>query len=351
MNQAEIIRHRLHNQQIVGTSITTPQKLVEKMVAMQSQDWYMALWAIGLRIPGIKEQDVVKAFNDFKIIRTHVLRPTWHFIAPEDTRWLLELTGPRVHALNAFYYKKFELTPALLKKTNTLLTKSLRDNNYLSREALNDVFEKSKIIADRLRLSYIMMYAELEGLICSGPREGKQFTYALVDEVIPQTKKLEKDEALHQLASRYFETRGPATIKDFVWWSGLTVREAKEGIISLTSAFDKFTLGGQEYIFSSGKLADMKKPEATFLIPDYDEYGIGYKDRSIYNHPKWIRHQSTGNAMYYHAISVDGYHGGNWTRQLKGTKLDVDVIPFQLLSKAQLKSIESAKKNYLTFFE
>src|SRR4030095_13779769 len=182
MTTKEIIHHRLINQQIAGTKFTKPEEIVSYMGAMQSQDWSMAKWAIGLRIPGIKEADVEKSINDGKILRTHVLRPTWHFVAPADIKWMEMLTSPRVHQLARPYYKRFGLDRKVMNKCYDILIKSLRDKNYRTREELNAQLKKGRVMTDRLKLGYIMIHAELDGLICSGPRVGKKSTYALVCE-------------------------------------------------------------------------------------------------------------------------------------------------------------------------
>lgn len=349
MTPKEIIAHRLSNQQIVETKFSKPEEMVSWFGAMQSQDWYMALWAVGLRLPDTHAQDVVNAFNEGRILRTHILRPTWHFVSPADIKWIQKLTAPRVHILNSLYYRKFDLDAKTLRKAYDFMVKTLQDKNYTTREELNILFSKNKIVADRLKLGYIMMHAELEGLICSGPRQGKQFTYALLDEQAPKPKTMTKDEALHELTSRYFTSRGPATIKDFTWWSGLTVKDAKEGIASLNKKFEKEAIGGQEYVFHTNPIKDSRKLHSTFLIPDYDEYGISYKDRSIYNNPK-MKGDKLLHADYYHAIAVDGFHGGNWKKTMKGEKHVVEVSPFNSLTKTQLKEVERAVKKYQEFF-
>jgi hypothetical protein len=275
-----ILHRRLFNQQITQTTFKAPAEIVRHLGAMQSQDFAMAKWAIGLRLPHLHEADIEKEFNEGRILRTHVLRPTWHFVAPEDIRWMIELTSPRVNAFNAYYYRILELDKKVFSKCHNVLIKALGGGKHLTRTALQAALEKSKIKAQGQRLGAIMMEAELACIVCSGPRQGKQFTYALIDERAPQAKALPRDEALARLTGIYFSARGPATVHDYAWWSGLTVKDASEGIKLLDSKFEKEEMEGAEYVFKSGEYKKPTTAQSTFLMPDYDEYGISYKDRS-----------------------------------------------------------------------
>ena len=351
MNSRDIIAHRLLRHQIAETSFTQPEEIVSYYGAMQAQDWSMAKWALGLRLPHLKEKEVEAKFNSGKILRTHILRPTWHFVAPKDLCWIQKLTAPRVHQANKMYYTKHDITPKLISKTEPIIAKALAGKNYLTREELNAHLAKNKITAYSIQLTYILMNAELECLICSGPRQGKQFTHALVEERVPATKALSRNEALKKLTNIYFTTRGPATAYDYSWWSGLTLKDVREGIEMLDSGFERETLDGKEYMFKPMALPDLKGKQTTFLIPDYDEYGISYKDRSAYHHPKWKETEAMINADYYHAIAVDGYFGGTWSKKMIKNKVIAEVQPFQSLTASQIKKVEKAVKMYDQFFK
>lgn len=349
MTGEEIIRYRLFNQQIADPKFKKPEQVVSWLGAMQAQEYGMAKWAIGLRSDGLDDNDVERKFNSGKILRTHVLRPTWHFVNPEDIRWLLQLSGPRVHAANAHMYRTLELDIKVLRDATKILEKELTGKNFQTREALNKELANNKIVASGLRLGYIFMHAELEGLICSGPREGKRFTYALLDERVGQAKGLSKDEALIELVKRYFFSRGPATIKDFVKWSGLTVKDAKQGVADLGTKLSKFSKDGNEYFYKDGVIKSVDDT-ATFLLPDYDEYGIGYKDRSVYMpQSKAVRQKFSASSEYAHWLIVDGRFAGRWERKLKSKSTDVAVIPFGKLSKVQERSVKNAVNRFVTF--
>ncbi len=252
MSIKDVIIQRLRNQRLTESTFKKPAEVVEYMGAMQAQEHAMAKWAIGLRLPGSKETDIEKAFEEGKILRTHVLRPTWHFVSPKDIRWMLELTAPRIHMANGFMCRKLGLDDTLLKKSATIIVKALQGGKQMTRNALNEQLANHKIIYEGHHLSHVMIYAELEGLICSGGREGKQFTYALLEERVPAQKKWNRSEALNELSKRYFTSRGPATLKDYATWSNLTLRDAKEGIASLEKIISKESFEGNDYFFMPG---------------------------------------------------------------------------------------------------
>ena len=349
MKATDIIKFRLYNQQIADTEFKRPEEILGWFGAMQAQVFAMAKWALGLRLKDGREGSIDTLFDEGKILRTHLLRPTWHFVAPQDIRWMLALTAPRVHAVNKYYYKKFELDSSVLKSANAEIVKMLRDGKTLTRTALNKALSRAKIKADGLRLSYIFMQAELEGIICSGPRAGKQFTYALLDERVPPTKPMNLQESLAELSKRYFTSRGPATLQDFVWWSGLTSKQANEGIALLDKNFIHDRNGNQDYILNPASFRNEKKRQTSFLMPDYDEYGISYKDRSAL----FIKIRQTATDVanvspYSHMLIVDGVISGTW-RMMDRKPMEVEVTPFFPMPKMKQHAIAQAVKRYKSF--
>lgn len=349
MNTQEIIHSRLVNQKIAHSTFNDPVEIVKYMVAMQAQEYAMAKWAIGLRVPGITEANVEKAFNQGAILRTHIMRPTWHFVAPEDIRWMIALTAPRVNAINAFMYRKCEIDEKTFNRSNDILTKTLEGGKHLTRNALKSELDKEIITGDGVRLSCLMMKAELDGLICSGPREGKQFTYALIDERVPPVKELTKEESLAKLTHRYFTSRGPAQLQDFVMWSGLTVKDAKTGIAALSDDFIHEQLDGKTYIYLPVPETPAKM-QTTFLMPDYDEYGMSYKDRSaLFSLPPKILENPKLNIPYNRMIVADGQIVGSWKRTIKNKEVDVETDYFKPINKKQQTAVQRAVKKYCTF--
>lgn len=349
MTISDIIQARLVNQQIAETKFSKPEEIVTHLVAMQAQEYAMAKWAIGLRLSNIFDDDIEKAFNEGRILRTHIMRPTWHFVDPADIRWMISLTAPRVNAVNAFMYRKCELTPEIFNQCNDIIVANLEGNKYLTRNALRSELEKKILTGDGVRLSCIMMQAELEGIVCSGPRDGKQFTYALIDERVPKASTLTKDESLAELVKRYFKSRGPAQIEDFIMWSGLTVKDAKSGIAMLPKEFEKEEIEGKTYIYysDSGKSG---KTQSTFLMPDYDEYGMSYKDRNaIYSLSPKVLDNPKLNIPYNRMIVVDGQIVGSWKRTIKGSEIDIELDYFKKLNKKQEQAVQIAVKKFCSF--
>ncbi|MBC8048035.1 MAG: AlkZ family DNA glycosylase [Fimbriimonadaceae bacterium] len=346
MTVPEIIQHRLLNQQIAETIYKKPEEIVSYMAAMQAQEFAMAKWAIGLRLPKIFDSDVEQAFNDGKILRTHLMRPTWHFVAPDDIRWILLLTAPRVHAINAFMYRKLELDKKIFNRCNDIIIRSLEGGKQLVRTELNKIFKKKKIIADGLRLGYICMYAELEGIICSGARKGKQFTYALLEERVKPVKQKNREEALAELCKRYFISRSPATLNDFAIWSGLTMKDARDSIAMNGSKFQHKTIQGNAYIINPLETKNINKLQKNFLMPDYDEYGMSYKDRSAIFSKKNKPSADASN----HMLIIDGVIEGTWKQEIKNKKIIVETNPFAPLNKIKQEEVNKAVKKYITFF-
>ncbi len=345
MPPTDLRRHRLFHQHLAETTFTKPEQIVSHLGAMQSQEWAMAKWAIGLRIPGLTDADVEAAYNAGAILRTHVLRPTWHFVSPADIRWMLALSGPRVQAGNALMYRKTELDNVLFRRCHVVFTRALEGGKHLTRPALQAALAGAGIQAEGQRLGYVMMQAELEGLVCSGPRQGKQFTYALLDERVPPTPALSREESLAALCLRYFGSRGPATLANFTWWSGLTMKDARAGVATSPAPFVRETFDGQEHFFVPTEACLTPAHQTTFLLPDYDEYGISYKNRSalfVGGPPV-----SAGNGTYPHTLVVEGVAAGSWKCVLN--RKDVAVKPSAPLTEAQQRAVQTATDQYLFF--
>ena len=347
MNTRGLIHQRLINQQIIQTSFTDPRQLVSWFGAMQAQEYAMAKWAIGLRMPGVHETDIEKAFNKGEILRTHVLRPTWHFVTPEDIKWLLALTGPRINAFNAPYYKRHEVDAKLFNKSKDVLVKNLRDEKFMDREAIHKAFAKAKINASGIRFAFLLMHAELDGIICSGPRQGKQFTYALLDVRAPRAKILDRDEALNKIVVRYFTSRAPATLNDFAWWSGLTVKDGRDGAATLPSNFIHENINGKDYIINEAvpvlPFSKQQRARTTFLMPNYDEFAICYKDRSA------IMGERGRGIVFERPFIIDGKVFGSWKPVLKNKMAEVETSFFVSLNKSQQQAANKAVKRYKSY--
>ena len=353
MENSEITQRRLKNQGLSKQVFSDPVDVVTQLGAVQSQDYAGAKWALGQRLGGITDSQIDAAINAGKILRTHVLRPTWHFVSPADIHWILMLTAPRVHAANAYYYRKTGVDAATVRRSNKVIAKALRGGTHLMRTELATILEKSGVqTGGDQRLTYLVMRAELDGVICSGARKGKQFTYALLEERAPQGKTWNRDEALAEMTKRYFRTRGPATIYDFSWWSGLTVTEAKTGIEMVKSDFDSEMLNGQVYWFDNTNPPAKKILPAAHLLPNFDEYFIGFKDRSaIGGVAKQVGIQSDDPALLAHIVIYNGQIVGGWKRTLKKNEAQVEISPITELTKDEKQAVISAAERYGNFLE
>lgn len=353
MKNSEIAHRRLRNQGLTKLLFKSPADVVSQLGAVQAQDYAGAKWALGQRLRDITDSDLEQAFNSGSILRTHLLRPTWHFVTPEDIRWLLMLTAPRVHALNAHMYRKTGLDTAVIKRTNALLEKLLRGENFLTRAEIASALAKAGISSvEDLRLIYIMMRAELDGVICSGPRKGKQFTYALLEERAPFQKDIPRDEALAELSRRYFNTRGPATLQDFCVWSGLTIAEAKKGIAFVESEFTSENVNDKQYWFRDQRLQAGKQKHTVYLLPNYDEYFIGFKDRSaISEYAKQAKISGNDPAMIGNIIILDGQVVGGWKRTINKSDVTVETTHLIELGKTEKDLIADAANHFGSFLE
>jgi Winged helix DNA-binding domain len=349
MNASEILKLRLYNTGLSHSPFKSAADAVFHLGAVQAQDFAAAKWALGLRIEDSTDEDIEKAFNEGTILRTHVMRPTWHFVVPEDIRWMLELTAPRVKTLLAYYNRKLELDDALLARSNAAIVKALQDHTYLTRQELKLILTKIGIETNVQRLAHIITWAELEGLICSGPKHGKQFTYALLEERVAKAEKLSREQALAKLALKYFTGHGPAQLKDFSWWSGLSVKDAKDALDLIKSELEQTTFDGKTYWFPISTNVTVPNSPSALLLSIYDEYTIAYKDRSDISEARDIERMiSMGNALTA-VIILNGKVAGTWNKALKKNTVEIRLNPFWNLNKEEHEALESEVARYGEF--
>jgi hypothetical protein len=346
---ADLVRRRLANQKLATSTLRSPADVVAWLGAVQAQDYSAARWALGLRVKGLTDAVVEQAFNDGAILRTHVMRPTWHFVAPADIRWLQALTAPRVHALNRYYAHKNGLDDKTLARSRRVIERALGGGHQRTRDELGAALGKAGIPADGQRLAYLMMNAELDQVICSGARRGKQFTYALLDERAPKAHALPRDEALAELTRRYFTSHGPATLKDYAWWSGLTMSDARRGTDIVGRALVKETFGELTCWSSAPGPAFTRLRPSAHLLPIFDEYLIAYKDRGAVANPEYASRIAITSETYCHYLIVDGRLVGTWKRDETPTGIDVKVVDFQSFPPAYRKAIAVASDRYRAF--
>lgn len=347
MTLNNIAAQRLQSQQLNDSTFKKAAELVKWFGAIQGQEYAQSKWGIGLRLPHLDDQAIEKEINEGKIIRTHLLRPTWHLVAAADLRWMLMLTAPRVNAINAYMYRKMELDAKLFRRCHAVFEKSLQGDKHLTREELAEALAAKGIQADGVRLVCILMQAELDALICSGKKRGKQFTYALLEERVAPAKEKTRDEALLELTRRYFKSRGPATLKDFSTWSGLSLMDCKKGIELSGGLFTKELLDKESYYFEA---AEFKTPgsDDIRLLPIYDELIMGYKNRDAILQ---FKHQSQKTFTFDNTILAGGQIIGTWRRTFKPKAIELQYQLLKPLSGKQKTEFEKQIGRYGAFYD
>lgn len=234
------------------------------------------MWALALRT-GASEAAILDAYDRGAILRTHVLRPTWHFVAAEDLAPLQALTAERVRPLLRAVDPKLGWDVERLARGHHVLRREL-DGAARTREELALALKQARLPHAGTALVHVLMHAELDAMICSGPRQGKKHTYALVDARVRPGKIGTRDELLADLARRYFATRGPAQAKDFAWWSRLTMTEVRRAIELAGSK--RTVVDGEPHFHAEPPVVPGDGASALRLLPSYDELVVAYRDRS-----------------------------------------------------------------------
>ena len=287
----------------------------------------MAKWALALRSPGATLASVDSAIESGEILRTHALRYTWHFVTARDIYWLVDLIGPVVLARQKSRLKELELDADTLRKASAIFEKALAGGNFLPREELLRLIRAAGIPTAQNRAAHMLGWAELQQVICSGPSRDGVRTYALLHERVPKAKRMPRDESLATLARRYFTSRGPATVQDFSWWSGLTLREAQNGLATVRTSLDSASNGAATVWFDG----ETRRGRGTgvHLLPAFDEYLIGYRDRSAQLQDMDQKSLVSSNGIFWPVVLADGAVIGTWKKEAKGRKVSVQVRLFR----------------------
>ena len=362
---AGIAGRRLLQQRISHAGLRRPQDVVGWLGAIQAQEYEPAKWAVGLRLAGEPlGADVERAFEAGRILRTHVLRPTWHFVTATDIRWLLALTGPRVQRVIANYARRVELDSRTLRRGIDVIGLALGEHKHLTRKELAEALRVAGLPMSGLRLALFMMHAELEAIVCSGPRRNRQHTYALLADRAPRAIRLTRDEALATLCRRFFTSHGPATITDFRWWSGLTVADAKRGLAMNRS--QAVQIDGLTYWTIDQPALDSEAPRFprapqtsrspgtsqtsspdVHLLPIYDEYLVAYRDRVA------VPHLPAGGGpmsrTFQHALVINGQVAGTWRAAQTGDIVELRAVPCRRLSSGERDALARTARRYERF--
>ena len=346
----DVARERLRSQHLVGPPFATPEAVVGWLGAVQAQDYGGAKWAVAQRAKACSDADVEQACRDGRILRTHVLRPTWHFVLPADIRWMLALSAPRIRAAMAFYDRRLGLTDAVCARSAAALAKALQGGNHLTRGELARVLAAAGIPAAGQRLGHLMARAEIDAVICSGARRGKQATYALLDERAPAAKPRRRDDALAELARRYFASHGPALPQDFAWWSGLTVADARRAIELARPRLREVSVAGKRYWSGTAKRAASTGRPVVHLLPNFDELVVAYGDRTASIDAERLPKIGVWSMVIANnTVVVEGRVVGGWRRTVAKGRAVVETRLAGPLSGVARTGLRAAAERYGRF--
>jgi hypothetical protein len=322
VNRIDLVRRRLARQ-LGRRAFTDATDVVRSFGAVQAQDYLGALWAIGLRAPPLSETDVEEALGDRRIVRTWPMRGTLHFVAAADVRWMLELMTPHVVKRAARRVAELGLDDSDFARSRRVLSRLLRDGAPQTRRAMYAALEAAKISTAGQRGIHVLWQLAQEGLLCFGPRQGKEHTFVLLDAWLPEAKRMPHDEALAEVSRRYFTGHGPATLGDFTWWSGLPAARAREGLESAKSHLDHATVGDQTYFFAVDAPGGAGRADGAHLLPAFDEYLVGYRDRTAVLED--ARLLNDGGGMLAPTVLFKGRVAGTWKRTLRGDAVSIAI--------------------------
>ena len=349
MTPAHVVKARLAAQGISSAVFAEPSEVVARLCAVQAQDYLGSLWAIGLRLNGACEQGIERAIANRSIVRTWPVRGTLHFVAAADARWLLDLLGPKMITRTAGRLRALGLDDATLGRAKRALVKRLEGGRALTRTAAYETLERAKVCTAEQRGLHVLWRLAHESILCFGPREGKQQTFVLLDEWLPRAKRLPREEALAELARRYFAGHGPASVVDFTWWSGLKLSEARLAVHLAGHALDTETEGGRTLLFTRLSMPSSPPRSRAFLLPAFDEFMVGYADRSAALEPGHKTYLNAGGGILNPIVVVDGRVVGTWKRRLVRGEVLFSSAPFAALGKSKTQAVAVAVQRYAEF--
>ena len=346
----DIALRRLFAQRLAGEPLASPVEVVRWLGAVQSQDYVGAKWAVAQRSRRSTDAELDRLFDAGSILRTHVLRPTWHFVLPEDAWWLTELTGPRVQRGLAGRYRQLDIDAKVIARSNAALARALARGQHLTRPDIGQVLANSGLQTEGQRLPHLIMAAELEGLIVSGPRRGKEFTYALLEERAPGARRLDRADALRELTLRFFRGHGPAQVRDFVWWSGLTAAEARHGLEAAGDALAREVIDGHEYWSGDHSVPRAWHSPTAHLLPNFDEYTVAYRDRdALYVDGPFEPSLFPFGSILGNVVTVDGQVRGAWRRTVTSAAVRVEIRLLQALGVAEREAVDQVGRTLARF--
>lgn len=335
---------RMRNSRLTGTPFAAPDEAVRWHGAMQAQDYGPAKWSIGQRAANLVDEDLDRALAAGSIVRTHALRPTWHFVARDDVRWVLALTGPRVHQNNRSRFRALGLDEQTLSRCEGLIVSALEGGNHLTRDAIAAILDGAGVDRAGQRLPHILLHCELTAAICSGVVVDKQQTYALFDERVPSRHRFDRDVALVELVRRYLTSHGPGTVQDLRWWSSLTAADIKRALDMLGSEVRGKSIDGLTFWSMASDAGRPPSGRGAHFLQAYDELVVGYTQSRFFGDPRvgaaraaW-KDRSLPNGV----VLLNGRVAGHWRRTIAKDSLRIKVLSYQDPKRSDARSLEAA---------
>jgi hypothetical protein len=338
-----LVRHRLGAQGLTTEVAPSAGDVIARMGAIQAENVALTPWSLSIRT-GLDRAAIEAAIHEGTILRLHLLRPTWHFVHRDDLLWMQRLSGPRAETLNARRYADLELTPKLRSRALDIIVRSL-EGGHLTRAELGTRLAAASIQLRSDQLAHVMFHAEITCAVCSGVPRGGEQTYALVTERANAAVPFEGDAALAELARRYFTTRGPATERDFRWWSGLSAALSKRGIEGAKVSLASTTWDGRTYFFGDAPAAARRAP--VMLLPALDEYLIAYTDsRDVALGGR--ESGAFGDRGLMHWVVRNGEVAGRWRLVRERDRLRFEIGGLD--ERLELSALESVAARCAKFF-
>ena len=335
-------QQRLFSQRVSQERFATAAEVVRWMGAIQAQDYGQSLWAIGARMQSPAVASVEQAIAEGDILRTWPMRGTIHWVPAEDAKWMLDLCAGRVANAQARRLQQLDLSDAVLSRCGAIFVEALSGRQYLSRGDLLQWVEEAGISTAGQRGYHVLTYHAHQGLLCIGPMQGKQQTFALLDEWATNPRDLSGDAALAELANRFFASHGPATDYDFTRWTGLTVTDSRRAIELTTVPLVTQERDGTTYWLTE-EVAASPGDGDIYLLAGFDEFLLGYKDRNPVLPTEHADEIVPGNnGMFMPFIVADGVVVGIWKRKLKKKAVDFTIELFASNSRLAKKASEKA---------
>ena len=307
---------RLLNQQLIVPQFKTPTEVVSHMGSMQAQEYRMMRWAVEMRTKKPSHKAFKEAYDSGRIIRLHLMRGTWQLVSAEDYWWMIDLCAPKAIAATTgwMHSNKISIPDEELYRVRDILIQTAADLGSATKEDLVKALAENNMQMDDHRLSYHIRMAELSGTLCSGDLLPTKATYALSTEKVgPRPVQIDRDEALMRFTRKYFQSHQPATLEDFVWWSGQKVNDCRKGIALLGDTIHKETWKGRDFYLTDNCRTRGFRTGKLLLIPPYDEYLIGYKSRDIVLPPEHRHRAHNNSGIFQPIIARDGTICGNWS--------------------------------------